>query len=209
MTVLAEHIPLPSPSLFRAGRAPRPELTLVPSASCRAPALEAATPALRREGPSKVLIDMENMCGTGDPGFGLVRSVWASLAPLLQPGDSVVIATGHLCAGVVKMALRHTGAQFLVRGGKNGADRALIDSADLAEIAASNSWLIIASGDGAFTSLMRHAPHYGLHTWLITGEASASQPLTAAATIHSRLRIKKPGRYIRPAAPVVCRPVAA
>ena len=144
-------------------------------------------------------IDIENLCGTGDPGVGLVRAVWASLSPLIQTGDTVTIATGKLCAPVVRMALRHTGARFLVRGGKDGADLALLADADFDQISARNHWVAIAGGDAAYLSLARRASVYGLRTWLVNGESRPSRALVDAVDIHSQLRVRRPGRYLTPA----------
>ncbi|GEL95969.1 hypothetical protein [Cellulomonas composti] len=191
--------PAPHPTDLAAGPSstPRPRLHLVPTDA--APATSATASHPLRWGLVDWRIDIENLCGTGDPGVGLVRAVWASLSPLIQTGDTVTIATGKLCAPVVRMALRHTGARFLVRGGRDGADLALLADADFEQIAARNHWVAIAGGDVAYLSLARKASVYGLRTWLVNGESRPARALVESVDIHSQLRVRRPGRYLAPA----------
>lgn len=198
--------PVPAPSVFRPGP------TRFPKPGPRRPAARPASPAPRpanpapstmpagrvRTGPAWVIVDYENLAGTGDPGHGLIRSTWESLRRLLVPGDKVVIATGALCGSPVRYCLAKTGARFLTRSGKNGAENALIENTDLSEIAKSYRWLVIASGDGRLTALADEAAALGMSTWQITGIGRCHPSLEAAVTVHSQLRITVPGRHLEP-----------
>lgn len=142
-----------------------------------------------------VVVDFENLAGTGDPGHGLITSTWESLRRVLLPGDKLVIATGALCSSPVRYLLTRTGARFLVRAGKNGAENALIENTDLAEIAKHYRWLVIASGDGRLTSLAEEAVARGMNVWQVTGIGRCHPSLEMASAVHSRLRITVPGRH--------------
>ena|GEM_PF-5168430 len=143
-----------------------------------------------------MIVDFENLAGTGDPGHGLIKSTWESLRRVIVPGDKLVIATGALCGSPVKYCLARTGARFLIRAGKNGAENALIENTDLSEIAKNYRWLVIASGDGRLTALAEEAVGRGMNVWQVTGIGKCHPSLEMAATVRSRLRITVPGRHV-------------
>lgn len=185
------------------GPFPRPRLMSAPTSAPQRPAARAARPGASPEStvrirtePGWVVVDYENLAGTGDPGHGLIKSVWTSLRRVLVPGDKVVIATGALCGSPVKYCLGYTGAQFLMRSGKNGAENALLENTDLSEVAKGYRWLVVASGDGRLTSLAQDATARGMRVWQITGIGKGHPNLTQAATVHSRLHITVPGRQV-------------
>lgn len=200
-------VPKPGPALVRrlvvapvaqstdTGPAPIPAVRAAHPAPRLAPPVPAAPALAVRTEPAWVVVDLENLAGTGDPGHGLIKSTWESLRRVLVPGDRVVIATGALCASPVKYVLSRTGARFLVRAGKNGAENALIENTDVPEIAKHYRWLVIASGDGRLTGLAAEAVGRGMGVWQVTGVGGCHPSLAMAATVHSRLRITVPGRH--------------
>lgn len=197
-------VPKPGPTLVqRPGATSTPwpaphESTNQPGRPAQRPAPAAVPePAVRvRTEPAWVIVDFENLAGTGDPGHGLIKSTWESLRRVIVPGDKLVIATGALCGSPVKYCLARTGARFLIRPGKNGAENALIENTDLSEVARNYRWLVIASGDGRLTGLAEEAVARGMNVWQVTGIGKCHPSLEVASTVHSRLRITVPGRHL-------------
>lgn len=103
--------------------------------------------------PTLHLIDIENLhgaCPRGTINVGRAKA-------LLERYDSMVpIAVGdHLIVGCnpgigVEVGLAIGGGRLVVRGGPDGADRALIDSIDLDHVARRYRRVVVGSGDHIF-----------------------------------------------------------
>ncbi len=132
------------------------------------------------------LIDLENV--VGDP--------WATGPGVAADYEAVLVEGGHRAGDQVAVAANrwmvaelgfvpHTSCQLLVAHGPDGADRALIEWASPAWIAQRFERLVIASGDGIFTDVVRAARASGLCVEIVPGRGAVSRRLrTADVNLH-------------------------
>ena len=123
-----------------------------------------------------VLIDMENMLfGAHEHSQDLRTEEILNLAEARRPSDLIIVGCNPQLAF---QARNHFPKARIVTGhGEDGADRALIETLDLAHAADRFTELCIVSGDNAFASIAHAArreglevrvvaPHFGLSTEL-------------------------------------------
>lgn len=138
------------------------------------------------------LIDIENIAG--GPGlapeeYRRVWHVYRHYAVAARPGDQLVIAASGVTAKSAALALVGEPVQWRVRNGRDGADLALLEFADLDFIARRFGTLIVASGDHAFAGLALAAGTAGLATRQILGRGRSSAELWRACHTHAKLRL--------------------
>jgi hypothetical protein len=114
--------------------------------------------------------DLENLAGqaavSADAGVGIAYLLQDILH--LEPDDLVVTGGGTHNAFAVGEVSKILHGQTLCRGGHNGADLALIEhldnipSASITSLSAPINEVIIGSGDGIFTSVVRRLQNRGL-----------------------------------------------
>ena len=114
--------------------------------------------------------DLENLAGqaavSANTGIGIAYILQDILH--LEPDDLVVTGGGIHNAFAVSEVSKILHGQTLCRGGHNGADLALIDHLDRIPSASITSHsapiyeVIIGSGDGIFTSVVRRLQNQGL-----------------------------------------------
>jgi len=128
------------------------------------------------------VLDIENLMGGP---LGPDRSLHAAVASYREvvnpvPGDHLVMACNPRMGLRVKRAW--PAAQLLVRGGKDGADDALLDHLeDLDWYAARYDCVVIGSGDRAFLPLVLGMQGRGIPVGVVARVGSLSRDLGVAA----------------------------
>lgn len=99
-----------------------------------------------------VLIDIENLAGTGSPTSEDVEMVKAALMAVMPDFESAqrIVACSHHAAPTVAFAF--PGARHLWRSGPNGADLALLDVLENERVEERFGRVTLCSGDGIFAS---------------------------------------------------------
>lgn len=138
------------------------------------------------------LVDIENLAG----GAGLapdeycrVWHIYRHFAFATRPGDQVVLAGSRRTVRAAAPALFGEPVQWRVRDGRDGADLALLEFADVSHAARRFSTLVIASGDHIFADLARAAGAAGMRTHQVIGRGYASIDLWRACDTHAKLRL--------------------
>jgi hypothetical protein len=173
--------------------APKAQVKLHP-AGCRCnfhdPAGAWATP-WRREvattvlpaGPRLVLWDVENWQGTPDADMRNVDREWRFCRDALglTRSDYVVFGLSHFTYALCRSALPANQAAVVLGSGQDGADRALIDAADLQRLSRHYTTLVVVSNDHIFTELAAQAKALGMTTWQVSTDLSWLSKSTRAA----------------------------
>jgi hypothetical protein len=136
------------------------------------------------------LVDIENLAGGAGLAPDVYRRVWhiyRHYALTTRPGDQVVLAGSRRTVRAAAPALLGEPVQWRVRDGKDGADLALLEYADLRHAVRRFSTLVIASGDHIFADLARAAGDAGMRTHQIIGRGFASIDLWRACDTHAKL----------------------
>lgn len=127
------------------------------------------------------LIDIENLAGSPLPSLAQVQQLRTLYRTRLNPGaaDHVVLACNHLAfrtAGFGWLDSRH-----MIRSGKDGADRELLDVMHHENIAQRFARVAIASGDGAFADEATRLAKLGCQLIVISRKEALSARLALAA----------------------------
>lgn len=127
-----------------------------------------------------VAVDIENCIG----GAVLTTSAasWAHetvLSELSCATDQVVIGVSHV--GLVETATAWPGARVVVRSGRDGADKALLDVLEHEGIAARFDEVILFSGDGIFTNAVAALAAAGVRVTVIGHQGHVAARLRIAA----------------------------
>jgi len=121
--------------------------------------------------------------GGPDAGMGNLRASltdYRVVAPF-NDGDHVVIATNPALGVSAKTCW--PGARLLVRGGPNGADRALLESvADIRYTAKRYDSIVVGSGDGIFETVVHAYRPLGLMVGVVSRRVSLAYGLGSSAT---------------------------
>jgi len=131
------------------------------------------------------LVDVDNLLGC-PPSQAVPGDVVAALGRYTsraKPGadDHVVLACNPRLAFAVRSA--SSVGQLLVRRGRGGADRALLDHADVDHIQGRYQRVVIGSGNGAFASLVRALRGRSVQTTVIALTGHLSWDLRRAASV--------------------------
>lgn len=162
--------------------------------------------AARRNGSARVgrhrstrprtlnLVDLENLVG-GDMQAPLVREVWLQFVDVVETryDDHSTVAVSGRHAAAAFFALP-TGIQRVIGANRpDGADLALIDSVEIAWVAANFGQVVIASGDHIFAPMARQFREAGLGVIQVLGAGACSAELYRQCTEHRYLpRTPKP-----------------
>ena len=138
------------------------------------------------------LIDAENLLGGPNAPGSSVRHLWQvyRFGVPSTPNDQYFWASSQRLARNAVGALPAQGLRVLVRDGKDGADKALLDMVDLDHLVRRFRRLVIASGDGKFADVAIAARAAGLHVHLVTGVSDCSRRLNRMASTRARLRLR-------------------
>jgi hypothetical protein len=152
-----------------------------------------------------VLVDHENLCGGPDASPLVASAVWQALKDVcaLDRDSQVVIGLSGFAAAHWMTSLPLRQVRLVIGDGRDGADRALLDSIDRGHVARRFSNVVIASGDHIFTDLALSLRQAGVQVCNVTSSTSAaSGQLAAACSLHLHLRLAAPdcGRQLALAA---------
>jgi hypothetical protein len=127
------------------------------------------------------VVDIENLAGAAVPTLARVAEVQSQYLASLRfcVDDQVVLATSHL--GLLSAGLGWPHARHLVRSGKDGADRELIDVLEHENIAARFRHVVIGSGDGGFSQAAADLMTRGIHVTVVSRWGSLAYELAKAA----------------------------
>ncbi|MEV5409544.1 hypothetical protein AB0K60_12005 [Thermopolyspora sp. NPDC052614] len=137
---------------------------------------------LLRQGRGVHLLDLENLTGSPCPTTAQVTEFMTEYRELVPigPMDQFVVAVNPSAGLSVGMALR--GIQLLIRAGRDGADRALSESAYAARLPERFERVVIGSGDGHFTDLAAWLAGSGTHVTVVSRRGALNRRLYAAAS---------------------------
>lgn len=128
-----------------------------------------------------VLLDLENLAG--GPRFGVSTARRLVMAVLrttkARHGDHVIVGCNPALGVTVAEAWPR--ARLVVRSGRDGADQALIDAAEPADIARRYRRLVLGSGDHLFAPLAGAARRLGVRVTVVGRQGAISQHLVPFA----------------------------
>lgn len=127
------------------------------------------------------LCDIENLCGGSTPNDVRVCEVASEYRTAASQGvDLYVVACSPARAAACTFGWG-TQAQWLFKGGVNGADQALLDAYSVTEIAARFDRVVIASGDGIFADFAAALGQLGVHVTVVARDGTLSALLRMAS----------------------------
>lgn len=145
------------------------------------------TPCIRT-GRAIHLVDIENLVGGPRATSDEFATAWAAYASLIKEGDAVVVGASPLAFKTAAFVLP-TSVRWVVRGGRDGADLALMEEGlDLDHAARRYEWLVVGSGDRAFVGAVRGAKLRGMKVWSVSGRGITGT-VAREADIRSLLRL--------------------
>jgi len=140
---------------------------------------EASDPSSSRR--SLYLIDIENLCGGPfHPrarrilGFFLLQSEWRN-------GDISYLAANHALLAQLAWEIQEMRCRIHARGGRDGADQALLADAPSDRVVERFDRVVIGSGDGIFAALAEHARSAGVEVEVVARPRHLSTRLALAA----------------------------
>ena len=140
-------------------------------------------PAYVPRGRALHLVALENLMG--GPLYGPVAlraavEAYRAVSPV-KPFDHVIVATNPGLA--LEAAAAWPAARLLVRGGRDGADLALVDVvSDVAWTAARYDRIVVGSGDGIFVLAVASLRAAGVPVEVVSRRQSLSMSLAAIAS---------------------------
>jgi hypothetical protein len=163
-----------------------------PSPSVGAPARPCRPAAARAR--ALHLIDVENLSGCCAPTTADLHYVLRCYQRQvgIAATDSSLAATDVVLARRAAFVYAASGIRFRTGHGRSGADDALLESVGIGWLADRFGLLVIASGDGIFTGLVRAATAAGLVVWQVAGRGRTSTRLAAATGNRVTLRLGPP-----------------
>lgn len=129
------------------------------------------------------LDDVENLMGgpcAGPDALRVAREQYAATTPI-HPGDHVIAACNPRL--VHQAAATWFPSRWLVRRGQDGADLALLEAVDPADLADRYHRVVIGSGDHAFAPLAQAIRALGLPVWVVARAGSLSRDLARASDL--------------------------
>ena len=147
-------------------------------------------PALR----SLHLIDIENLCRTGQPDqtrLAACDALYRSMVPV-RSGDLLIVGTGGDPTTRYLVGRTYGGVRVRWSPGPDGAERAITGAlADEPDVLGRFGYLVIGSGDNAFTSIANYYAMVGLMVTVVAPPGSLARSLRAVA--HRVLVLERPG----------------
>jgi len=122
-----------------------------------------------------LLIDIENVVGASELTAANVIEVRTALDLMEGANVMQVVACSHHNAEVVMF--NWPKARIILRSGKDGADLALIKVATDEDIAKRFDRVVIASGDGIFTTIAKKLSEQGVEVSIVCGRGVLSKNL--------------------------------
>jgi len=127
------------------------------------------------EGQALVMVDIENQVGASEITAEQVVEVKTALDLLEGANVMQVVACSHHNAQAVMF--NWPKARILLRSGKDGADLALIKVATDEHIADRFDRIVIASGDGIFTTVAKDLFAEGVEVSIVCGRGTLAKNL--------------------------------
>jgi hypothetical protein len=130
------------------------------------------------------LVDIENLAGTGRPEPGQVGALYCLYRRRvgLATMDQVVVALSEFT--VRNVGGCWPGARYLVRSGSSGVAAELLAVIEQERVTERFANVMIASGDGTFTTAAASLAAVGCAVMVISRRAALSNRLALAATPH-------------------------
>jgi len=128
-----------------------------------------------------VLVDLENLCGSGDPSA--IECHWAQNLVATVADDreaQVVVAVSHHAAPVAMFSWQ--GGRVVLRSGQDGADLALLEVIRDEGVAERFGRVVLGSGDGIFATAVAELVEHGLVVDVVAPEHSIASSLARVAT---------------------------
>lgn len=127
------------------------------------------------------LVDLENLVG-GIVSSALVAEAWEEYARVtgLRAGDQVIVSVARRHAVDAFFALPAGIRRVIGSNAPDGADVALLDDVDVADVARRFGQVVIASGDHAFVPLARSIVELGVPVIQVIGAGHTSTDLYSA-----------------------------
>lgn len=151
-----------------------------------------------RRGRTLTLVDIENLAGDPRPEAETVAEVRTALSDLglVDRASLVVTACNH--GAVLAVADGWPCARHLVRSGRDGADKALLEVASGENVVQRFDRVVLASGDGAFATVAAALAAAGVTVVAVSRPDALSARLRLA--VHEvRLLSAPPTRDVPPA----------
>lgn len=151
---------------------------------------ESVSGGTMRRGRTLWLVDIENILGAGSATREEIRRTWMTFTRHMDiPADDLVIIGCAHHLGITAIFEVDPQVRFVFRSGPNGGENALMDHVDPVWAARRFNWVVIASGDHAFTPWVLRARSLGMRSWQVTGRGLPSAQLAAACDLHTHLRL--------------------
>lgn len=133
-------------------------------------------------GRTLFLVDAENLAGIGRPGADVLVSAANRLAEVMPagPADHMVVGVAHNALLGAGLAWPH--ARLVVGSGPDGADLALLATAQAEDLAARYDRVVVASGDGVFAPLVAELGSLGVDAVVVSPPGFCSRRLRLAAS---------------------------
>ena len=122
-----------------------------------------------------LLIDIENVVGASELTAANVIEVKTAMDLMEGANVMQVVACSHHNAEVVMF--NWPKARIILKSGKDGADLALIKVATDEDIAKRFNRVVIASGDGIFTTVAKELSEQGVEVSIVCGRGALSKNL--------------------------------
>lgn len=135
------------------------------------------------------LLDVENLPG-GQIKPGAVESMWTEFVQVMQPrwDDQSTVAVALRHAATAFLALPSGLRRVVGSNGPDGADEALLESADMDWAAAHFGRVVIGSGDHIFAPLAEGLRANGVSVVQVIGAGACSAALYQACREHKYLK---------------------
>lgn len=129
------------------------------------------------------LVDVENLALDPDPSVRDVEVALAAYGAVVPrgPGDLTVLSASTRLTKRLVFRLDIQGRFIPAGSGRDAADLALLQAAPAPWVADRFDRLVIASGDGIFSSLSEAVHQFGCEVWVASWRRSLSRELATAA----------------------------
>ncbi len=129
-------------------------------------------------------LDAENPLGSATPPPEAVRAGYYAYVATVedQPGDKWFVASSHVCAKHLWFTWPGNSAAFRVKSGPDGADLAIIGYLGVPQNVNSVDTIVIGSGDGIFTPVVRSLRRGGKEVVVVSRESALSAALAREAS---------------------------
>ena len=127
------------------------------------------------EGQSIELVDIENLVGASELTAENVSEIKTSMDLMEGANVMQIVACSHHNAEAVMF--NWPGARIILKSGKDGADLALINVVTDEQVAKRFDRIVIASGDGIFSTIAKDLSDEGVDVSIICGRGALAKNL--------------------------------